>query len=606
MGVVCPACGHSSQDVEKCDRCRADLRDTQVHGQAPAAPPPRRCPVSDAGVELTPAQQAILGRPEDFLLIQTTAGWRRVHWLGADALTERGALLRKRLDESPLRCLPPGRLVEDAGGAWLIMEVASKPAASGGGPPSFAPWRFPRPDPLHELERLLAFLPRLVDALEELHSQGLVWLTFNPEYLEEADAGQLRFTNLDLGVYPHGQCPEHLALVPSFAAPEIVRLQPEEIGPRTDVFHLALFCYYWLARLLPHGFAGEGLESFWYQVPKLRVFAPQVPPGISGVVARGLAVDPSERYATPRAFAAALQGAAEHARKRHDFQAPVRWQLGAHTRTGRTKAALGRGNEDHILLHSFPKPERALLAVADGITTCDVGSGALASLITTIVLESTFTAESTRATFTAKIAEVCRQCAETLLDWALQKGYLPQLEQGADLMGTTLTAAWLEGNTLSLANIGDSRAYLVDKTGAEQLTVDGDLASGMLAGGTPPESIRALGPVGKALRECIGGCAFTTGGQITILEESCVPNLTDWTLLPGDVLVLCSDGLVEEEAFMEPETMAEIVNNHRHLSAEELAVLLVEMADRMHRLPSAQEPEGFGDNISCVVIKVEK
>ena len=35
-----------------------------------------------------------------------------------------------------------------------------------------------------------------------------------------------------------------------------------------------------------------------------------------------------------------------------------------------------------------------------------------------------------------------------------------------------LTAAWLEGNSLMLANLGDSRAYLIQGNRAEQLTVD--------------------------------------------------------------------------------------------------------------------------------------
>ena len=63
----------------------------------------------------------------------------------------------------------------------------------------------------------------------------------------------------------------------------------------TDVFHLALFAYYWLGGLLPHGFPGEGLESFEYQLPKLRIYAPRLPPGIAAVLTRGMALDPRLR-----------------------------------------------------------------------------------------------------------------------------------------------------------------------------------------------------------------------------------------------------------------------------------------------------------------------
>src|SRR5207302_2736495 len=154
-----------------------------------------------------------------------------------------------------------------------------------------------------------------------------------------------------------------------------------------------------------------------------------------------------------------------------------------------------------------------------------------------------------------------------------------QLQEGADLMGTTLTAAWLEGNVLGLANLGDSRAYLIDAAHVEQLTVDGDLASGMLIEGMPPETIRAAGLVAKSLRECIGGCTFNAAGDITILEDCCNPKASRWHLWPGDIVILCSDGLVDEETFMEPTALAEIARAYRHLPAEELARHLVEAAD---------------------------
>ena len=56
------------------------------------------------------------------------------------------------------------------------------------------------------------------------------------------------------------------------------------------------------------------------------------------------------------------------------------------------------------------------------------------------------------------IPAVCHRAAQALLDWAVRQGYRQRLLEGQDLMGTTLTAGWLEGNRLALANLGDSRA----------------------------------------------------------------------------------------------------------------------------------------------------
>src|SRR5262249_59618810 len=121
------------------------------------------------------------------------------------------------------------------------------------------------------------------------------------------------------------------------------------------------------------------------------------------------------------------------------------------------------------------------------------------------VVEQPCARGATRGGFPRLTRAAGRHGAELLLSWAMEKGYKDQLAEGRDLMGTTLTAGWLEGNRLALANLGDSRAYLLDASGIEQLTVDGDLGSALLAAGVPPEDVREVGPMAKALRDCIGG-----------------------------------------------------------------------------------------------------
>src|SRR5262249_11495633 len=160
---------------------------------------------------------------------------------------------------------------------------------------------------------------------------------------------------------------------------------------------------------------------------------------------------------------------------------------------------------------------------------------------------------------------------------------------GGHLMGTTLTAAWLEGDLLTLAHLGDSRAYLIDAAGVEQLTVDGDLGCALLAAGGPPEEVLQLGGMARALHDCVGGCYRTPRGELAIEEDRCRPPLTRWPLQPGDVIVLCTDGLVEEGVFLDPNGLADLVRRHQALPAQALAEKLAEAADACQRLPS--EPE---------------
>ncbi len=588
MPVHCPACGSLSQDPEFCDHCNADL------APPPDQRPPLACPLSGLEVVLSDDQRQRLAEPDGTILLPVGAAWRRIHWLPQATAPSALSEIRARLAVATW-VLPPGQIIERDGGAWAIFDATCD---------WVVPWTAPRGEPMQELDRLLQYLQPLAAMLEELHRHRLVWLPFDPVQVERAGDGRWRITNLDLRVFPFRKCPEQMRARAKFAAPEVARFQQEAIGPRTDAYHLALCAWYWLARLLPDGVPGAGLDAFQHELPPLRVYNPNVPEGIEAVLRQGLAVEPAHRFTSPAGFVEAFREAVDRARGRRRWTGGIRWEIGEHTRTGRTKHALQKSNEDQVLVRHYATPDRALVAVADGISTCDVGTGQLASLVTMIVLENAIDSTTRASDFSEKVTELCRRGTQTLLDWAMEKGYAKQLAQGRDLMGTTLTAGWLEGRDLLLANLGDSRAYLVDGPLVEQLTVDGDLGSYMLAHGTPPEHLRELGLMAKALRECIGGCTVSPEGKVELLEDSCIPSLSRWPLLPGDILVLCSDGLVEEGAFLDEIALGELVNGNRDLPAQQLAVLLADAADSVQRLPSLLEPEGFGDNISCIVIKI--
>jgi PPM family protein phosphatase len=600
MSVMCSMCGRMSQDAEFCDHCNADL------GKSGQNLPPERCPLADGGALLSAEQRHHLLFPESWILIPAAGSVWRVHWIGERDWRERGRQLEKRLS-LPVAALPGGRLVVDPHGRWLAFETAGDGTSL---------WDLPHlADPLQELQRLSAWIQSLAHALESLHTNSLVWLNFDPNALEDAgpldskgnasaDWRRLRITNLDVELFPFQSMPERARVHPHYAAPEVVQFRVDEIGPRTDVYHLAAFAYYRLAGKLPDGLPGVGLEGCDHTLPFLRIFAPHLPEGVVPVLQRGLSLQPHERQATPQAFAHALEESIINAYRRRAFTGPLQWDIGGSTRTGRSKAELQRGNEDIILVKD--DIHAALVLVADGVSTCDVGSGGLASMMTAIVVENALADGCTHETFQELISSATRRGSQGLLEWALAHHCRADLEAGKDLMGTTLTVGWLDGHEISLANLGDSRAYLITADAIEQLTVDGDLASDLLARGAVPEEVRELGSMARALRECVGGCTKTLDGELTILPESCTPKITRWPLLPGDVIVLCSDGLVEEGFFLEPETVADILHRNQDKSASELALMLVEAADGMQRVPTIMEPDGFGDNISCVVVKIKE
>jgi PPM family protein phosphatase len=98
-------------------------------------------------------------------------------------------------------------------------------------------------------------------------------------------------------------------------------------------------------------------------------------------------------------------------------------------------------------------------------------------------------------------------------------------------MGATLTAAWIDGSKLSIAHVGDSRAYLLRGGGLQQLTSDHSLVAEQVRKGilTPAEAERS--DMQSVLTRALGSQA-----QVEIDGE-------ELGLFKGDLILLCSDGL---------------------------------------------------------------
>ncbi|MBK6845346.1 MAG: serine/threonine-protein phosphatase [Gemmatimonadetes bacterium] len=98
-------------------------------------------------------------------------------------------------------------------------------------------------------------------------------------------------------------------------------------------------------------------------------------------------------------------------------------------------------------------------------------------------------------------------------------------------MGTTATIAGLLGDTLYLAQVGDSRAYLVRDGTARQITKDQSLMQKLLEAGEITEEEAEISERRNIILQALGPEAV-----IRI-------DLTYQRVRRGDVLVLCSDGL---------------------------------------------------------------
>ncbi len=98
-------------------------------------------------------------------------------------------------------------------------------------------------------------------------------------------------------------------------------------------------------------------------------------------------------------------------------------------------------------------------------------------------------------------------------------------------MGTTLTAALLEGSDLAIAHVGDSRAYLFRDGALKRLTQDHSLVDELVRRGKLTEEQAAEHPQRSIITRALGP------------EPEVEVDTWTYPVRAGDVLLLCSDGL---------------------------------------------------------------
>lgn len=140
-------------------------------------------------------------------------------------------------------------------------------------------------------------------------------------------------------------------------------------------------------------------------------------------------------------------------------------------------------------------------------------------------------------------------------------------------MGTTMTAAYNDGEQLAVGHVGDSRAYLLHDGQLRQLTRDQTWVQTLVDGGriTPEEAERH--PQRSVLMQALDGRSELSPEMLAVPVEV------------GDRLLLCSDGL---SGFVDTETLRELLAQG-------------EPGDAVDALVAAALAEGAPDNVTVVV-----
>jgi serine/threonine protein phosphatase PrpC len=207
------------------------------------------------------------------------------------------------------------------------------------------------------------------------------------------------------------------------------------------------------------------------------------------------------------------------------------------TDTGRRRLR----NEDAFIC------EPPLFAVADGMGGARAGE--IAAGLAAAALEEAGTETRGAEGVAALIVEANRRIWERSLSDPNTAG-----------MGTTVTAALVDAGAGSVAigHVGDSRAYLLRKGSIEQLTTDHSLVAELVQSGvlTPEEAERH--PQRSAITRALGTEATVEVDGFTVAAE------------PGDVFLICSDGLSSMLSDEEMASAIEGANGDPHDAAEAL------------------------------------
>jgi serine/threonine protein phosphatase PrpC len=326
-------------------------------------------------------------------------------------------------------------------------------------------------------------------------------------------------------------------------------------------------------------------------VPFLRMVVPLLDPAALAPLDAALHPDAEQRASDGGAWLALWQAAARSAESRGwaSRDANARLQIGYDTHVGHMKTLLTQTNQDCLAVAT--KGPLSLVAVCDGISTANAGTGDVASSIASHVIANLWEQAQPRLG-TAGPAEI-----RDFLDRALRTANTAVCEaavrfaggslEGRVPMGTTCTVAVLSGSWVSLAWLGDSRAYLVGPFGASILTADENQAG---------ERLRAwhLGfvdlwdPAGFALVGYLGH--FNELGR----AEALPAHHAAFTLQRGEHLVLCSDGVSDYVGDTHPEVASAFVRSIADADPDDAARTLVNLANA----------GGGGDNASCIVARI--
>lgn len=241
----------------------------------------------------------------------------------------------------------------------------------------------------------------------------------------------------------------------------------------------------------------------------------------------------------------------------------------------RTHPGLVRGHNEDAL---YCSARHGLAILADGMGGYKAGevASAMATALLSAAIERALSADTLQGVARA-------MDAKQLLDTEVVKANRAIYEAAMNDprytgMGTTLVAALFHDKVVTVAHLGDSRLYRLREREFRRLTRDHSLLQEQIDMGMVAEHEAKTSLSKNLVTRALG------------VDPEVEPEVRDYDVLPGDVYLLCSDGLTD---MMDDEEIA-----------ESLSSLSSDLALAGDRLIRRANDNGGHDNVSVILIKV--
>lgn len=234
---------------------------------------------------------------------------------------------------------------------------------------------------------------------------------------------------------------------------------------------------------------------------------------------------------------------------------------------GTDKGVVRSANEDYHLMQL----DRGIFIVADGMGGHAAGEVASEMAVRIIADEL----GSFRGLPDADVASRLFKAIQSANGAIFRRTLVEQDKRG---MGTTATAMVLFPRRYLIAQVGDSRAYLLRDGKLFQITKDHSYVQEQVDAGLLTADQARTHPYGNVITRCVGS------------NEDVVPDMYFGNLQSGDVILLASDGLT---GMLEDDQLAKILKNNG------------EPTEWVDKMISDANRRGGLDNITVIVVRVD-